>query len=213
MKAQFLKTIRNTVKHWYIPLIVGLLFVFLGIYSLMSPVESFLTLAFFFSLSFLFSGISEITFALTNREEMDNWGWNLVFGILTFLIGLLLISKPEISLTTLPFYIGFLMLFRSAMGVSYALELKQYGVLDWGNLMMISALGVLFSLVLIWNPVLAGMTIIFWIGLTLIAVGSFSIYLSLKLKKLNTMPGKISDELKDRYDAIKQEIHNEMNKN
>ncbi|MCH4553773.1 HdeD family acid-resistance protein [Aestuariibaculum lutulentum] len=212
MKAQFLKTIRNSVKHWYIPLIVGLLFAGLGIYALMSPVESFLALAFMFSLSFIFSGIGEITFAMANKDEMDNWGWNLAFGIMTFLIGILLMSKPEISLVTLSFYIGFLMLFRSMMGISYALELKQYGVSDWTKLMIVSVLGVVFSFILIWNPVLAGMTIIFWIGLTLIVVGAFSIYLSIKLKKLNAMPGKISDELKSRYDAIKKEMHDEMNK-
>ncbi|GAA4296774.1 HdeD family acid-resistance protein [Aestuariibaculum suncheonense] len=212
MKAQFLKTIRNSIKHWYIPLIVGLLFVGLGIYTLVSPVETFLALAFVFSISFMLSGISEIAFAIANKEEMDNWGWNLAFGIMTLLIGILLMSKPEISLTTLSFYIGFLILFRSMMGVSYALELKHYGVLDWGNLMIISVLGILFSLLLLWNPVFAGMTIIFCIGLTLIAGGAFSIYLSLKLKKLNAMPGKISEELKGRYEAIKQEMHDELNK-
>ena len=35
---------------------------------------------------------------------------------------------------------------------------------------------------------------------------------ALKLKKLNDMPNKIPEELKDRYKTIKQELHEEIKK-
>ncbi|HBH22923.1 MAG TPA: hypothetical protein DDY13_05810 [Cytophagales bacterium] len=209
--SSFLKTVTNTVKHWYIPLIVGLIFIGIGIYTLISPLESYLALSIIFSLSFLFSGLAEIIFSISNRNEIDNWGWTLAFGILTFLLGVLLIVNPAISMTTLPLYVGFIVLFRSIMGISYALELKNYGVLDWGNLMAVGILGVLFSLILIWNPVFAGYSIVLWTGLALIAGGVFSIYLSLKLKKIKNIPVQISKELKEKYKVIKEEIQNELN--
>ncbi len=209
--SNFLKTVTNTVKHWYIPLIVGLAFIGIGIYTLFSPLESYLTLSIIFSLSFLFSGLSEIIFSISNRKEIDNWGWTLTFGILTFLLGLLLIMNPLISITTLPIYIGFVVLFRSIMGISYALELKNYGVLDWGNLMVVAILGLVFSFILIWNPLFAGFTIVYWTGLAIILGGVFSVYLSFKLKKIKSMPNKISQDLKEKYDAIKREIQNELN--
>jgi len=208
--SNFLKTVTNTVKHWYIPLVVGLIFIGIGIYTLMSPLESYLTLSIIFSLSFLFSGLFETIFSISNRNEIDNWGWTLAFGILTFLLGVLLIMNPVISITTLPLYVGFIVLFRSIMGISYALELKNYGVLDWGNLMAIGILGLIFSLILIWNPLFAGFSIVLWTGLTLISGGVFSLYLSLKLKKIKDMPSKISKDLKDKYNAIKREIQNEL---
>jgi len=210
--SNFLKTVTNTVKYWYIPLIVGLIFIGIGVYTIISPLESYLALSILFSLSFLFSGISEIIFSISNRKEIDNWGWTLTFGILTFLLGVLLVMNPVISITTLPIYVGFVMLFRSIMGISYALELKNYGVLDWGNLMVLGILGLLFSFVLIWNPLFAGMTIVFWTGLALISGGAFSVYLSFKLKKIKSLPNKISDDLKNRYNAIKQEVQNELSK-
>lgn len=212
MKRNFIKTIESSIKHWYVPLIVGALFVIIGIYTLVSPLESYVALAIVFSISFLVSGLSEIIFSISNRHEMDNWGWNLTFGIFTFLIGLLLVANPEISITTLPFYVGFLVLFRSIMGISFAIELKNYGILDWGNLMAISVLGVLFSFLLLWNPLFAGMTIVFWTGLALITIGIFSVLLSFKLKKLNTMPDKISQKLKNKYNDLRQEIQDELNK-
>jgi uncharacterized membrane protein HdeD (DUF308 family) len=210
--SNFLKTVTNTVKYWYIPLIVGLIFIGIGVYTIISPLKSYLALSILFSLSFLFSGISEIIFSISNRKEIDNWGWTLTFGILTFLLGVLLVMNPVISITTLPIYVGFVMLFRSIMGISYALELKNYGVLDWGNLMVLGILGLIFSFVLIWNPLFAGMTIVFWTGLAIISGGAFSVYLSFKLKKIKSLPNKISDDLKNRYNAIKQEVQNELSK-
>lgn len=210
MNNSFFKTVKNSIKHWYIPLIVGLLFTAIGIYTLISPLESYLALSIVFSLSFLFSGLSEIIFAITNRKEMDNWGWTLTFGIFTFILGVLLFTNPAISLTTLPFYVGFLVLFRSIAGISYSIDLKNYGILDWGNLMIIGILGVLFSFLLLWNPLFAGLTIVIWTGMALITAGIFSIYFSFKLKKLNTDSFKISDDLQNKYDELTKEIKAEL---
>ncbi len=206
----FLKTITNAVKHWYIPLLVGILFAGVGIYTLLSPLEAYLTLSILFSLSFLFSGLSEIIFSVSNRKEIDNWGWTLTFGIVTALFGLLLLIKPHISVTTLPFYVGVVVLFRSITGIAYALDLKKYGLLEWGSLMIVAVLGMLLSFILIWNPVFAGLTIVMWTGLALILGGIYSIYLSFKLKKLNSMSKKVPQELKEKYEKIKREIQDEL---
>ncbi|WP_103070155.1 HdeD family acid-resistance protein [Aquimarina sediminis] len=206
----FFKTVNDSVKYWYLPLIIGLIFIALGIYVLISPLESYVTLSYLFSISFVISGIVEIYFSVSNRNEIDNWGWNLVFGISTLIIGILLFMHPEISITILPFYVGFLLMFRSAMAMGYALDLKHYGVLDWGNLMILGILGFIFSFILIWNPLFAGITILVWTALALIAVGVFNIYVSIKLKKLKNIPSKISKELKDKLAAIKQEIQEEL---
>jgi len=208
--TNFLKTVRNSIKYWYLPLIVGLLFIALGIYVFMSPLESYVTLSLVFSISFVISGLMEIYFSISNRDEIDNWGWNLVFGMLTLAVGVLLLMHPGISLTILPFYIGFLLMFRSIMAMGYALDLKNYGVLDWGNLMIMAILGLIFSFILVWNPLFAGMTVVVWTALALIAVGIYNIYASIKLKKLKNMPKKISKELKDKFQAIKQEIQDEL---
>lgn len=105
--TSFIKQVRNAVKHWYLPLIAGILFLILGIYTLASPLESFVALSFLFSLTFLFSGLIEVIFSISNKNEIDNWGWSLFFGIVNLLVGLLLIIHPEISMATLPFMLVF----------------------------------------------------------------------------------------------------------
>ena len=211
MRKSIFKTFNDTIKHWYIHAIVGSIFIVVGIYTFASPATSYVALSILFSLSFLFSGISEIVFSLTNRNEMDNWGWVLAFGILTTVIGGLLLSNPAVSMATLTFYVGFLILFRSISALSFSLDLKDYGIGDWGALMALSVIGLIFSIIMIWNPAFAGMTIVIWTGLAFITTGIFSLYMAFKLKKLNELPQKMSEDLKLRHRQLQQEI-SEINK-
>jgi len=175
--------VKQNLKNWWINLLIGLLLVVTGIWTFTSPLESYLALAILFSIAFLITGILEFYFAFSNRESMDNWGWHLAFGLMTALAGVLMIFNPEISMITLPFYVGFIVLFRSTMAIGWATDLKRRGLLDWGNLMVMGVLGVLFSFVLIWNPAFAGMTIVFWTGFTFLTSGIISLVLAFKLRK------------------------------
>ena len=95
---------------------------------------------------------------------------------------------------TLPFYVGFTLLFRSISGIVSAYEMKQYGILDWGTLMVTAVLGLIFSFILIWNPVFAGINIVVWTAIVFLILGGFTIYLSFKLKKLNQLKSLLSDK-------------------
>ena len=195
MAEGIIKTVKNSVKHWYIPLIVGLIFIVVGVITLFNPVSSFLGLAIVFIISFIISGMFEITFALANKDELEHWGWELANGILSLVIGFIMVVNPAISLITLPFYIGFVILFRSIMAISSSLELKKYGVSDWGNLMALGVLGTILAFILLWNPAFAGLTIVIWVAMAFLTIGVFAIYSSFKLKKLKNVGDDIKKEL------------------
>ena len=208
--ATFLKTVRNTVKYWYVPAIIGVLFIILGGYLFSIPVATYLTLTIFFSLTFLFSGILEIVFSVQNKDELEGWGWYLTSGIFSLLIGVALVAKPEVAATTLPFFIGFSLLFRSFQGLGFAFELKNYGVIKWGNLAILSILGIVFSFLLIANPIFTGISLVVMTALSFIFVGISAIVLAFQLKKLKTLPGKLRKELKDKIEDLKEEYYNEI---
>lgn len=96
-------TINKTINHWYIPLVVGIIFIATGIYTFVSPLESYAALAILFSISFIISGASEIAFSLLNKEVLNNWGWFLALGVLTLIVGVLLFVNPAVSQATLLF--------------------------------------------------------------------------------------------------------------
>lgn len=212
MANSFFKTINNSIKHWYMPLIVGIIFILIGLYTFSSPLESYVALSILFSISFLISGFSEIIFSISNKDEIDSWGWSLTFGIITFVLGNMLILNPAISLTTLPFYVGFLVMFRSISSISFSLELKNFGIKNWKFLMLFAVLGLLFSFILIWNPLFAGITIVVWTGLAFIATGIFSVLISFRLKRLHNVANSIPEKFNQKYNSNRLEIENELKK-
>lgn len=209
MEASFLKSIKEAIKHWYIPLLVGLFFVIISIVVFMSPAGSILTLSILFAFSFLFGGLGEIVFAVVNRHQLENWGWSLAFGIITFIVGTSLVMQPALSITVLAFYIGFILLFRSVAAISFAVDLKRYGSRNWGVLLVLGVLGIIFSFILIWNPIFAGMSVVILIALSFLFAGLFSIYLSIQLRQIHKSSKPISAELKARYDNLLEEIRDE----
>lgn len=185
METQFTTNIKKTIKNWWAPIVIGILLTLTAIWTFTSPQESYLALSIIFSLSFLTAGIVDIIFSISNRENIKNWGWNLAFGIITAIMGVLMLINPAISMVTLPLYVGFVILFRSIMAIGWATDLKAQGFLDWGNLMVMGILGTIFAFILLWNPILGGMTIVFWTGVAFLFAGIFNIYLGFRLRKVH----------------------------
>lgn len=210
MQSPFLNSIRNSIKHWYIPLIVGILFVVISIIVFTSPGISLLALSLLFALSFLFGGLLEIIFSIANRKQLDNWGWSLAFGIITFILGISLVSRPALTVGILSFYIGFLLLFRSIASIGFAFDAKKYGTKNWGGLLVFGILGAIASFILIWNPVLAGLSAVILVAVSFLFAGIFSIFLSFQLRKIHKSSKKVSAKLQARYDQVMEEIRLEQ---
>lgn len=194
MENQLFKNIKNAVKHWYLSLIVGILFLLFGFWILKTPMESYITLALLFGVIFLVNGIFEIIFSVSNRKEIHNWGWILAGGIIDLLFGIILISNLGLSMAVLPLYVGFMLLFRSVASIGYSFDLKNFGVKDWYWLLLLGIFGLIFSFMMIFNPVFGGMTLVVWTALAFITYGIFRVILAFKLRKLHTLGKKHMDE-------------------
>ncbi len=179
------KKMEKNIKRWYLMLIVGIVFIILGIWTIATPLNAYVALSIVFALGFLISGIVELVFALYNKHQ--NWGWSLALGILTTVVGVLLLIYPEASMLTLPIYVGLTLLFRSISGMVTAYDMKQYGILDWGTLMVTAILGLIFSFILLWNPMFAGVSVVVWTAVAFVIIGAYTVYFSFKLRKLNKM--------------------------
>ena len=178
------KLIKNSIKYWYLPLVLGIVFIIVGIWVSNTPLSSYLTLSFLFAFTFLIGGIIEIIYALSNRNSTESWGWLLASGILGLLLGILLIANLSISMIVLSLYVGFWILFYSIIGIGRSIDLKKYSSKRWGYLMFTSILGLILSLIIIWNPLFGGLTIVFYTALAFIILGALNIVLAFELRKL-----------------------------
>ena len=190
MENEIIKSLKAAVKHWYLSLILGILFIVTGIWVLRTPIESYLALSMLFSITFFVNGIFEIVYSISNRKQLNSWGWLFAGGIVDLLFGLWLMSSPMVSIAILPFFVGFMLLFRSFAAIGLAVDMKSFGANGWGWLLALGILGMVFSFILLWNPMLAGLTIVIWTAWAFIAIGVFKIFLSFKLKQLNAVSKK-----------------------
>lgn len=184
MKTGSYEVLDEPIRHWYLPMVLGFVLIVVGIWVALTPVASFIGLSVLFTISFLITGALETMHSIVNRKELSNWGWSLIVGILDLLIGVLLASKPAISMALLPYFVGFGLMFRCVLAIGWSITLKDLGISDWKNLLFIGILGTLFSFVSLWDPVFFSLTLVFYVAAAFILVGCFNIYLSLKLKKL-----------------------------
>ncbi len=94
--------LQQEVKNWWISLILGILYVIVAISLMFSPLSGYAVLSILFSVSMLFSGLLEISFAVSNRRRVSSWGWYLAGGIIDMILGFYLIAYPMLSMEVIP---------------------------------------------------------------------------------------------------------------
>src|SRR5579859_2160919 len=115
------ESIRADVKNWWWYLVIGVIFIIVGIAIYAKPLDGYVSLSILFSIVILSSGFSQIFFSLSNSSILRGWGWILVSGILDLAIGTYLLTYPLLTMATLPYFVGFWLVIRSfyLMGASF----------------------------------------------------------------------------------------------
>ncbi len=183
MKTMF-DEIQQAVKNWWLSLILGIIFVGVGIGLLFTPAQSYVVLSILFSVAVLISGIFEIAFAISNKH-ISSWGWYLAGGIIDIIIGIYLIVFPAISMEVIPFLIAFWLMFRGFSSIGYSMDLKRYGTSEWGWYLAFGIFAIFCSIIILWHPVVGALYAIYMISFAFIVFGSFRIMLAFELKNLH----------------------------
>ncbi len=178
--------IRDTVKNWWVSLIVGIIAIILGVWCMFVPVATIAALTIVFIVAFFISGIAEIAFAVQNRKTMHGWGWTLTGGIVDLLMGCMLLALPAPAVTAvLIYFVGFWIMFRSIWAIGAASDLQKYGVRGWGWMLAIAILALLFSIIFIFStPLFGGAFIVTFFCVALLVYGIFRIYMGVLLKSV-----------------------------
>lgn len=210
MVNTFVKSVKSQVKHWYLPVVLGVLFIAFGIFIFNTPIASYVSLAMLFSAIFLVAGISEIVFALSNKDQLDGFGWILFSGLIDFVLGLILVANPSFSMVVLPIYVGFGLLFRSMKGMGTAFDLKHYGNKSWFGLFIMAFLGLIFSIFMLANLEFGAFTIVYWTAFSFIMLGIYSAVFGLQLRKLKKFAGNVDDTLMKRFEEVQEEVRKKL---
>lgn len=116
------------------------------------------------------------------RQYVENWWAFLLRGIVGIVFGLMLLFWPLMSGLAIIFVLGVFALMDGAFAVVGAIvNRKQFA--NWWVILLQGILGILFGLIAIFNPVIAGLAILWVIAAWAIVIGVLGIYAGITLRK------------------------------
>ena len=171
---------------WWIVLLISLIILALSIWVMVKPAEAFAGLVILFAWSIMLSGWLNVFFSIQNRKSLDSWLWFLFLGILEIILSIGLFLQPHITALALIVYVGFWLTFKAVLNITYSVEIKKIGFKDWWIIMLGGILTLIFTFLMIINPVFGALTITYLTGISLMLTGLFGIFLSFKLRKIES---------------------------
>jgi len=171
-------TVARSLRHWWVFVLRGVVFIILGIYVFTSPASAYLALGFMFGLVILLAGISELIHAYQDKGSA-NRGWHLFVGLVDLIIGLILLNHLAASMDVLRVVIGVYFLFRGLSIFNFRGFARRPVWILAGAIIVL-----LFGIMVIANPVFGAATVVIWTGAAFIVTGILNIMLGLRMKPI-----------------------------
>jgi uncharacterized membrane protein HdeD (DUF308 family) len=193
--SNLISKVSGTIKNWWVFLILGVLLLISAYWMFTTPIESFVGLASLFSALIFVSGLFSVFFAISNKDDIDNFGLYLAGGILDVLIGFILLKYPGLTLVLFSMFIGFWLLFRGFNMISVSFKIKKIGDANWGWILFFGIMVVIFAMMSIVNPLIGASYLVYTLAFTLVLFGIANIALGLKLRKLKSNVHDLKEKL------------------
>ncbi|MCL5130303.1 MULTISPECIES: HdeD family acid-resistance protein [unclassified Algibacter] len=171
-------------KYWWIQILLGIALIGFGLWFWFTPVETFITLAIFFSAWMFVTGIFEIINAIGVSKNSEQWGLYLIGGIVDLAIGAILMANENITIKILPLFLGFWLLFRAIMFIVMYYELKSKSKEASSMLLISAVLFGVFALIILAKPLVGDLVIVYSTGFAFFFFGVYRIILGLNLRKM-----------------------------
>ena len=194
--------LRSLSKVWWAFLIRGLAAIAFGLVLWFRPGASLAVMVLLFGGWMLVDGVFTVFGSITHRKENDDWGWMLVGGLMSVVLGVLTLRAPGITAMVLMLYVAVWTIMMGVGQIALGWRIRNQIKNEW-MLFLGGALALLFGISILWNPgagalgivwLIAGFSVVF--GITLIAVAF----------RLKGMVGKLEGAVDYLKTAVKDRI-------
>ena len=139
-------------------IILNALFLLFGIFVYSNPRVSLNLLVIFLSIYFIIFGLYAI-FEFIERNDNPLYGLNILWGILSIIVGLIAIINPFEVTSILTLTLGIYLVIISISKIIEAFKLRKYKYDGWSLILVISIILLIFGIFIILNPIIAAMEI------------------------------------------------------
>ncbi len=170
-------------KHWWLPLVEGILAIIVGIFFLSKPLVTSSAFVLVLGFYWFFLGIADLFGLFRDRSA---WGWKLFSGIVGILAGGLIISSILIKDNPLgtAFVVGTTFTWvLGLLGIMYGI-IGLIGAFRGGGWVsaILGIVAIFFGIILLSNPMAAALGLPFTLGILLIFGGIFLIIAAFRLR-------------------------------
>jgi uncharacterized membrane protein HdeD (DUF308 family) len=169
--------------------LVGIIFILIGLFSVITPLYSYVKIVRFSGMVLLLTGFalqtastsSDISFIVEKRSM-------LVESIVDYLFGLILVFNPFLSFIAFPFIIGIWILLVGIIKIAVSI-LARNKIRGWLFILFFGVLSCVFAFIIMYAPLQKANEISRILGIFFITMGSVLLFDSTRLKKMHEAAG------------------------
>lgn len=155
----------------------------LGFLIIFKSEVTIITIAYLIGSILVALGTLAIIQYIKNIEVSGKNDLDILYGVVTIILGLLVINNPKLIASILPIIIGVTIIINSATKLQYAFELKKENNQQWKTTMTISIISVICGVVLLFNPFKGAVVITQTIGIFMIVYSILDIISTAIIKR------------------------------
>lgn len=164
-------------------MITSIFLLILGLSLIIASEETIISISYIIGSILVLLGVIGIInyirlFNTEYKNELD-----FIYGLVTVVLGLLIISNPKAIASVIPFILGILIIITSATKLNYAFQLKTDENDLWKSTLLLSVLTTILGIILLFNPFAGAVVITKLVGGIILAYAILDIISSITIRR------------------------------
>lgn len=184
-------------KMFRMSMLTSVFFIIIGLFLILKPETTITTISYIFGAIILVTGVIFLIKYFSSKNQLGIFSGDLIYGVMSTIIGLILILNPTALAKVIPFILGIWIVISSVTKIQYSLHLKAYNNKAWISTMVIAAITFIWGLLLLFDPFEGAMVMTQIIGMFIL------VYAVLDLVEVMIIRKNLSDLKKEVVELIK----------
>lgn len=133
-------------------IITSAILIILGLLLIFESETTIISISYIIGSILVAIGVVAIINFIRKMNANINGSLDIVYGAVTIILGVLVITNPHAIASIIPFVLGIGIIISSATKLQYALELKQNNNNLWKATMVVSIISAICGVILLFNP-------------------------------------------------------------